>query len=226
MNTSKINGYTEEEAKCLLEYVWEGKKAGKTLTCLFKGYGEEHGRAKGSVRNYYYALMKKSASDERVVRLLDGKNLSVEEIKAFTPEETHEALKSILAEKSKGVSVRRAILNIAGDDDKKMLRLQNKYRNVLKKQPELIEAAKKELGLSEKTAEAGTLSPGKFKSAAKNGNTARSGGKIFSAKDFSYRRLEKEINGLYERIAGALKAENLRLKEENASLKKRLSERS
>ena len=32
---NKINGYTEEEAKSLVEYIWEGKQAGKTLTCLF-----------------------------------------------------------------------------------------------------------------------------------------------------------------------------------------------
>ena len=29
MNAPKINGYTEEEAKNLVEYIWNGKKAGK-----------------------------------------------------------------------------------------------------------------------------------------------------------------------------------------------------
>ena len=32
---NKINGYTEEEAKSLVEYISEGKRAGKTLTALF-----------------------------------------------------------------------------------------------------------------------------------------------------------------------------------------------
>ena len=40
MNAPKINGYTEEEAKNLVEYIWNGKKAGKTLTYLFRTYGE------------------------------------------------------------------------------------------------------------------------------------------------------------------------------------------
>ena len=144
---NKINGYTEEEAKSLVEYIWAGKQAGKTLTYLFAAYGAAHGRAKGSVRNYYYALMKNRGKDERVVKLLDGKQLSVEQIREFTEEETDRVLRSILAEKSKGVSVRRAICNIAKGDDKLMLRLQNKYRNVLKKQPGRVEAIAAEMGL-------------------------------------------------------------------------------
>jgi hypothetical protein len=130
---NKINGYTEDEAKDLVEFVKEGKRQGKTLTYLFACFGLERGRAKGSVRNYYYALMKNEKNDERIVKLLNGSQLSVEKIREFTPQETDEALRSILAEKSKGVSVRRAIFNLSGGDDKKMLRLQNKYRNTLKK---------------------------------------------------------------------------------------------
>ena len=135
---NKINGYTEEEAKNLVEFIKEGKRKGKTLTYLFESYGARHGRAKGSVRNYYYALMKNERGDERIVRLLDGSELAVEKIREFTEEEANDAIRSILAEKSKGMSVRRAIFNLSGGDDKLMLRLQNKYRNTLKKQPEKI----------------------------------------------------------------------------------------
>ncbi|MDE6558206.1 MAG: hypothetical protein K2K39_03760, partial [Clostridia bacterium] len=55
-------------------------------------------------------------------------------------------LKAILKEKSKGVSVRRAVLNLANGDDKLMLRYQNKYRNVMAKQPERIKRIMKEAG--------------------------------------------------------------------------------
>ena len=187
---NKINGYTEEEAKSLVEYIWEGKQAGKTLTYLFAAYGAAHGRAKGSVRNYYYALMKNRGKDERVVKLLDGKQLSVEQIREFTEEETDRVLRSILTEKSKGVSVRRAICNIAKGDDKLMLRLQNKYRNVLKKQPGRVEAIAAEMGLE--TGE----------------------------KSLLQRRLETEINALYDRLTRSLREENSRLSDENARLKK------
>ncbi len=208
---NKINGYTEEEAKTLVEYIKEGRQKGKTLTYLFESYGLQHGRAKGSVRNYYYALMKNSKGDERIVKLLDGSRLSVEKIKEFTEEETDEVLRSILKEKSKGVSVRRAICNLSGGDDKLMLRLQNKYRNTLKKQPERIEAIAEEMGIDRENVR-GRVEM-KKKISPDGAPFAR------ADKDFLRRRLESEINALYDRLANALKEENARLREENGRLK-------
>lgn len=203
---NKINGYTEEEAKNLVEYIKEGKRKGKTLTYLFETYGMHNGRAKGSVRNYYYALMKNEKGDERIVKLLNGSELSVEKIREFTNEETDATIRSILAEKSKGLSVRRAIFNLANGDDKLMLRLQNKYRNTLKKEPMRIANIAKEMGLTEEH----------FSSRA---SKKQSSAPTLPDKDFLQRRLEKEINALYDRLAQALKAENERLREENARLK-------
>ncbi len=203
---NKINGYTEEEARNLVEYIKEGKQKGKTLTYLFETYGIRHGRAKGSVRNYYYALMRNERADERIVKLLDGSQLTVEKIKEFSPEETEEVLRSILAEKSKGMSVRRAIFNLSKGDDKLMLRLQNKYRNMLKKQPERIAELAEEMGLKEEAERLFT---------AKKGEK----GEKLPDRDFLRRRLENEINALYDRLAQGLKEENRRLREENARLK-------
>ena len=204
---TKINGYTEEEAKTLVEYIKDGKRKGKTLTYLFATYGLEHGRAKGSVRNYYYALMKNERKDERIVRLLDGSELAVEKIKEFTPEEADEVLRSILKEKSKGISVRRAIFNLSGGDDKLMLRLQNKYRNTLKKQPQMLAEMAKEMGLPEE---------------AERLTTPKKSEKTLVDKDYLRRRLENEINALYDRLAQGLKEENERLREENARLKEEM----
>jgi hypothetical protein len=211
----KINGYTEEEARELIDFVENGKRAGKTLTSLFATFGECHGRAKGSVRNYYYALMKNEKRDERIVKLLDGSELSVEKIREFTPEETDEVLRSILAEKSKGLSVRRAIFNLSGGNDKLMLRLQNKYRNTLKKEPHRIAEIATELGLNE---EAESLKRG-------SRTTAESRNARLPDRDFLRRRLENEINALYDRLAQALKTENERLCAENETLKEQLQNR-
>lgn len=185
----KINGYSAQEAEGLVEYISEGKKAGKTLTSLFAGYGSRHGRASGSVRNYYYQLLK--AKDEKAKRILRGKGLKAEKIREFTESETDEMLKKILAERSKGVSVRRAIQRIAEGNDRLMLRYQNKYRNMLKKQPERISDTARSMGLENLVVQ---------KSAS-------------GTKDFLERRLEKEINDLYDRLALSLKNENERLKE-------------
>ena len=205
---NKINGYTEEEAKNLVEFIKEGRGKGKSLTYLFATYGAQNGRAKGSVRKYYYALMKNEKKDQRIVKLLDGSQLSVEKIREFTPEETDEAIRSILAEKSKGTSVRRAIFNLAKGDDKLMLRLQNKYRNTLKKEPEKIRRLAKEMGIEEEWIK------GKREGAGLRSQTT------LPERDFLRRRLENEINALYDRLTKTLKEENARLREENEKLRK------
>ena len=175
---NKINGYTEEEAKSLVEYISDGKKNGQSLSELFAAYAEKTGRAKGSVRNYYYALLR-STQDARVKQILRGKDLKAEKILPFSEEETDRILREILTQKSKGISVRKAVLNLSNGDDKLMLRYQNKYRNVLTKQPERIERLMRECGID------GT--------------------------DEARRKLEEEINGLYDRLAASLKDENRRL---------------
>ena len=187
---NKINGYTEEEATGLIEYIYTGKNAGKTLSYLFETYGKEHSRAKGSVRNYYYAFLKKR-DDSRVNRILEGKNLRAGEIRPFTEEETDEMLEKVLKEKSKGLSVRRAIMNVAGGDEKLMLRMQ--YRNLLKKQPERIARAAENAGIP-------------------------------AEKTFLQKKLEKEIDALYARLAVGLREENERLRFELEKLRKEKGE--
>ena len=194
---NKINGYTEEEARSFVQYMYAGRRAGRTLSSLFEGYAAKSGRAKGSVRNYYYALLR-STGNKEVKKLLRGTDLKAEPIRAFSEEETDRVLRSILTEKSKGISVRRAVLNLAGGDDKLMLRYQNKYRNVLTKQPERIRQLMRECGIPEE-------------------------------KGAAQKRIEKETDGLYDRLASSLKSENERLQatikrltDENALLRLRV----
>ena len=143
---AKINGYSREEAESFVKYICQGKGQGKTLTRIFEEYAAATHRAKGSVRNYYYALLK-STDNAEVREILKGTSLRAEDVRPFTDEETDKILRGILRQKSKGVSVRRAVLNLADGDDKLMLRYQNKYRNVMSKQPERIERLMKECGL-------------------------------------------------------------------------------
>lgn len=180
----KINGYGIQEAKALIDFVSEGKKRGESLSRLFGEYGKRCGRAAGSVRNYYYQFLK--SEDARAKEILRGKRLRAEKIRAFTDAERDEMLKKILSERSKGYSVRRSIANICTGNEKLMLRYQNKYRNLIKKQPALIEETAKEMGLE-------TVMPAR-------------------RSDFLQRRLEREINDLYDRLAVALREENDRLK--------------
>ena len=91
-----------------------------------------------------------------------------------------------------------------------MLRLQNKYRNVLKKQPERIERIAEALGLDEE----------ERKKLLARGRRVVSELRQGADREFLQRRLENEINALYDRLAKALKEENARLRAENEELKK------
>lgn len=177
---NKINGYTEDEAKSLVQYVCDCKNSGMTLSGIFDAYAKKTGRAKGSVRNYYYALLR-LGGDERVKKLLSGTGLKAEKILQFSEKETDEMLKAVLEQKSRGISVRRAVLNLSKGDDKLMLRYQNKYRNVLTKQPERIKRLMRECGLSA------------------------------ADEDSTRKKIEDGINELYDRLAVSLKEENKRL---------------
>ncbi len=181
----KINGYTRGEAEELVRYIAEGRRAGSTLTALFAAYGRAHGRAGGSVRNYYYKLLRDESAAAQ--ELLAGKGLHAGAVRPFTEAETESMLRSILLQRKEGASVRRAILNVCGGDAKQMLRYQNKYRNLLRKQPERVRAAAKAAGVS--PALAGRRAPSVLE-----------------------RRLESEINALYDRLALSLREENERLR--------------
>ncbi len=183
---NKINGYTREEAEELVRYLSEGRRAGKTLTFLFASYGKAHGRAGGSVRNYYYRLLK--SGDPAAREVLAGKDLAAGAVRPFTEAETEHMLRAIWAERRGGASVRRAILNVCGGDAKQMLRYQNKYRNLLRKQPERVRAAAQEAGADP------ALAVRKNRAALEQ-------------------RLANEINALYDRLALSLREENARLRE-------------
>lgn len=212
----KINGYTEDEARELIDFVENGRRAGKTLTALFAAFGESHGRARGSVRNYYYTLMKNEQGDQRIVELLDGRRLTVGKIRAFSEEEADEAIRSILKERAKGMSIRKAIFQLSAGDDKLMLRLQNKYRNTLKKEPERIAKIEREL-FGKSTI---GVQKGGGRSAVNDSVTPILRGE--AARDLLQKRLEKEINALYDRLAQSLRLENERLRKENDLLRAEL----
>jgi regulator of replication initiation timing len=86
--------------------------------------------------------------------------------------------------------------------------LQNKYRNTLKKEPSRIVALAEEMGLKEEA-----------EGLRQRMNGVKRTQKTMPDKDFLQRRLENEINALYDRLAQALKSENERLRTENERLK-------
>ena len=88
----KINGYSEQEARALIDFIAEGKKRGEALSALFASYGKKCGRAAGSVRNYYYQFLK--CEDARAKEILNAAGFS-------SPSEFAAALAPLLGEREK-----------------------------------------------------------------------------------------------------------------------------
>lgn len=182
---SKLYGYKEEDVKNLYEYVKSHDKM--PLAKAFFIYGNIYGKSKGTVRNLYYAMAKKSREDEAFSKeFCGGEKLPVKSNVKFNAEEQASLMQKISELTEKGYSVRHAVAILSGGDATLALRYQNKYRNVKAKT--------------------------KPKNMSKQEELKR---KLFGNinSDPSYiNKLKEEINGLYGRLLKELKAENEYLK--------------
>ena len=193
----KIYGYKEKDIVGLAEFL-KGKQ-NQPLSKVFENYGVANGKAKGTVRNLYYALAKMSVKNQDFCnKYLDGKPLNVGKIVEFKDCEERQLIKKILIAKENGKSVRGAIMELSNGDGKVALRFQNKYRNAIKNKPELVDSVVKELKLNGEIVQA----PYKDES------------ELLSETQF--RKLKGEINNLVAKIA-------IKEKKENALLKERIS---
>ncbi len=177
----KIYGFNDEQIALLKQFIKSKKFKNKRQ--MFKEFAVKYGRKEGSVRNMYYALAKVDNCKERV------------KVKAIVPFEEGNAewlVKEILIAKSKGVSVRSAILKLVNGDMKLYLRYQNKYRNLLKKDKSFINKIALKLKLSGEIKEefwATTLAKEKVKSSV-------------------LLKLQQEVNKLFARVNDDVLKEN------------------
>ena len=190
----KIYGYKEKDVIGLAEFI--KNRGTRSLSAVFEKYGAQTGKAKGTVRNLYYALAKYSHKDEEFCkRYLNGKPITVSKIVEFNEREEKELVKKILTAKSLGKSCRSAIMELSGGDGKVALRYQNKFRNAVKNKPELIKEISCEL-----------------KEQGYNVSERQKPIKEYIS-DTQFNRLKGEINNLVARIALKTKKENEYLKE-------------
>ena len=131
----KYSKWKDDEVKKLFKFIEQGKSQNMCLTNLFSSYAKETGRMPNSVRNYYYAELNnltenKKRRDKLEIDISLHQKIDQQE---FTQKETEELVQKILEQTSKGISVRKACLNLAQGDIGKMVRYQNKYRSVVLK---------------------------------------------------------------------------------------------
>lgn len=200
----KIYGYKTDDVKLLAQFL--KTRGNSSLSKTFSAFGEKYGKAKGTVRNLYYALAKKSVEDnEFCKKYLDGTPIKVSKIVEFNQDEELELLKRVLIDKANGKSVRSSIMDIANGDAKTALRYQNKYRNALKNKPELFNSVVKQL--NEQGYEISDYDP----------NNALIKPQIDSE---HMDKLKQEIDSLVGKIAFKIQKENKALKERVCSLER------
>ncbi len=142
---------TQKRIKALSSFIARGKREGKNLSELFSEYAKKTGKAKGSIRNLYYEMVAKTENSPHLkARLLGEETFTVQKKQTFTVAEEEGLLLRLFTLKRKGISVRQALLSLANGNPTLALRYQNKYRNLLTKNPSLVlravERVKEETG--------------------------------------------------------------------------------
>lgn len=200
----KTRGFSDKEIKELAKMTETAKEENRGLDGVFKEFAATHGRAKGSVRNYYYKLIaniKSGGAENKYFSDIP----TVNRPRAFDDREEKLLICAINDGAKQNKSVRRTLNELSGGDGKLMLRYQNKYRNMLSRKPEVFNSFQ---GKNDKLTIDETENYYK------------------KVPDFTLNRLKTEINQLVKNIAiktkeenDFLKKENLRLKDENSALR-------
>ena len=128
---SKIYGFKESDVKRLFDFLQ--KNEGLPLTEIFLKYGIKYGKSKGTVRNLYYAMAKKSREDKKFRdEFLGGRIFEVKVNLKFGENEGRLLVEKILQGRAQGKSVRKVVNEMAGGDKRLALRFQNKFRSETK----------------------------------------------------------------------------------------------
>ncbi len=137
-NTKRENihargGWSFEETDTLFEEARAAGKDGRPIKSVFDKVAVLTGRKPNSIRNYYYLKLKEN--DDM------GKTTFI----PFEEDEVRELVRTMLIEQAKGKSVRSIAFEMGNGDKKAMLRYQNKYRSMIRNNPEFVRRAMAEL---------------------------------------------------------------------------------
>lgn len=119
-------GWTEEETKRLFEEAKIADSEGRSVKSVFDKISRLTGRKPNSIRNYYYLKLKENGIETKTAFI------------PFEEDEVYTLLRSMLKGQAEGKSVRGIALQMANGDKKTMLRYQNKYRSLIKTDPQIV----------------------------------------------------------------------------------------
>ena len=130
----KINGWDIEEIKKLINTI-NSLGQGK-ISQAFLLHSKKFNRKSTSVRNFYYNLIKLKKENPNKFKNIFPIFYSFD-TRRFDEKSQEELLLNLL-DNSDNLSVRKKCLKLANFDKTKMLRIQNKYYNLLKNNPNLV----------------------------------------------------------------------------------------
>ena len=134
----KILGWTITDIKDLLHTIKQ--KNYNNLVQAFQEFADKTNRKTFSVRNFYYKLIKEYDSNPNIKKIIKANKLDSDlKTNHFSDSETNILLRKLLRFDRKE-SIRQSCMELANGDTKKMIRYQNKFRNLLKKEPEKVRA--------------------------------------------------------------------------------------
>ena len=113
----------QKRIRQLFEYIKETDEAHIPRLRAFDDFATKHNLKCETVRNLYYSSVKQ-------YKLEDVFN--IEKCKHFKENELRSTMRELVSEINRTKSVRQACYNVSNGDAKIMLRLQNKYRSILK----------------------------------------------------------------------------------------------
>lgn len=135
------SGWSSSEDKMLFEEAKTARTKNEPLRLVFDRMAKKTGRKPNSIRNYYYMRIR----DEDIASEYADVIGQTATFTPFEEDEVRTLVKNILSKQAVGVSVRAATMQLADGDTTAMLRYQNKYRAVLKSEPQLINEICQEL---------------------------------------------------------------------------------
>lgn len=126
-------GWSPEETDMLFTEIEAASADGASIKSAFDKVAAATGRKPNSIRNYYYLKIRETG------------DLSHAAFVPFAREEVHSLMRTMLTRQADGQSVRGIAMELGNGDKKAMLRYQNKYRSVLRTDPEYVRSLMAEL---------------------------------------------------------------------------------
>ena len=130
------NTWTATEIKNLFSLVEKYKSENKPIIDAFYEHATKNNRQQLSVRNFYYSKVDEIMHSQKLQKQLEI-NIKLHEknnFAKFDDRQTQKLLEHIKNRTNQGQSVRKACMELANGDAKELLRFQNKYRELVKKQ--------------------------------------------------------------------------------------------